>query len=61
MAYVLISDIHEKAWDYSNGAKYTFKIASVTDGCPAVCNGSGNGSMCISQCAAQNTCCPMLQ
>jgi hypothetical protein len=59
--YVQITDIHEKAWDYSSGAKYSFKVTSVTPGCPSVCNGAGNGSMCISQCAAMNTCCPMLQ
>ncbi len=61
MAYVLISDIHEKAWDYGNSAQYGFKISAVTPGCPAVCDGSGNGSTCVSECAAKNTCCPMLQ
>jgi hypothetical protein len=60
-AYVQITDLHEKAWDYSSGGKYSFKVTSVTPGCPAVCNGAGNGSMCISECAAKNTCCPMLQ
>lgn len=61
MAYVLISDIKEQAWDYSSGGKYSFKISSVTEGCPSVCNGAGNGSTCISQCAATNMCCPTLQ
>lgn len=59
--YVQVTDLHEKAWDYGGGGQYSFKVTSVTSGCPGVCNGAGNGSMCVSECAAKNTCCPMLQ
>ena len=58
--YLQITDLHEKAWDYSNGAKYSFKVSNVTTGCPGVCNG-GDGGTCVSQCAAAGTCCPTLQ
>jgi hypothetical protein len=57
--YVQVADIHEQAWDYSSAGQYSFKISSVTPGCPGVCNSGGGG--CVSQCVASNTCCPTLQ
>jgi hypothetical protein len=57
--YMQITDIHEKAWDYSSSGQYAFNLTGVTAGCPSVCTNSGG--TCLSQCVASNTCCPTLQ
>jgi hypothetical protein len=57
--YMQVTDIHEQAWDYGSAGEYSFKVSSVTAGCPGVC--SGGGGSCVSQCVASNTCCPQLQ
>jgi hypothetical protein len=57
--YMQITDIHEKAWDYSSSGQYSFTLTGVTAGCPSVCTNSGG--TCLSQCAAFNTCCPTMQ
>jgi hypothetical protein len=57
--YMQITDIHEKAWDYSGSGQYSFTLTGVTVGCPSACTNSGG--TCLSQCAASNTCCPTLQ
>ncbi len=57
--YMQVTDIHERSWDYATSGQYTFKVSSVTAGCPRACNG-GVGA-CVSQCVSANTCCPALQ
>jgi hypothetical protein len=53
--YMRITDVGQKAWDFSSTGEYNFSVTGITQGCPGSCSYYDAG-LCTCWCTASNSC-----
>ena len=53
--YLRIADLRQKHWDFSSSGEYSFKVTSITPGCPSACS-NVPGGVCGCYCTSTQSC-----